>query len=164
MPDDADALALPLDAERVGRETRLPLRRAAGAESLPAFGDRDLVDPLAPPKRDVTEPEGEAAEEEDGDPLLDEQGAVRCDPGANVRPRKAERARVRRSRSEEGQAPERDGDEQRARAAQEKLTWGASRAAPSTSKYSRGLKLNMPAMTLVGTVSSAFSYESTVSL
>src|SRR5262249_1669627 len=141
------------------RSVEPPARKAC-----PPFGARGRSEPLPPPKRDVTEPEGEAAEEEDGDPFLDEHRAVRCDPGADIRPRKVERARVRRSRNEEGQTRERDRDEQRARAAQEKLTWGASRAAPSTSKYSRGLKLNMPAMTRVGTAPMAFSYESPVSL
>ena len=45
-----------------------------------------------------------------------------------------------------------------------KRTCGAARVASSVSKYSRGLKLNMPAMTFVGTVWSALSYDSTVSL
>ena len=46
----------------------------------------------------------------------------------------------------------------------ENCTAGASRAAPSVSKYACGLKLKSPATMFVGTVSSALSYVSTASL
>src|SRR4029453_3822039 len=46
----------------------------------------------------------------------------------------------------------------------ENCTDGASRAAPSVSKYACGAKLKSPATRFVGTVSSALSYVSTASL
>jgi hypothetical protein len=71
------------------------------------------------------------------------------------------RLRAGRTRREERERDDGEEGEDCAPAAvvdsaqEEKLTCGASRAAPSTSKYSRGWKWNREAITLVGTVWSA---------
>ena len=102
----------------------------------------------------------------DRDVLGDEQRAVGADPDGDVSARQAVgvRRRGERERDERGREDEAFAEPAQLAGAVPKSTRGASRVTSSVWKYSRGLKLNMPAMTFVGTVSSAFSYVSTVSL
>jgi hypothetical protein len=123
-----------------------------------ALGHRYLVDRLAVAQRDLPERAGELAVEGEREDLVDDQAAVACDLDDDVRLRDRERLRRRLARERErGEDDDRDPDQKR--------TCGASRAAgSSTSKYSRGSKLNMPATMFAGTVSIALSYERTASL
>ncbi len=129
-----------------------------------------MIDRLARPDRDVAVAEGELAEEEDLDPLADEQRAVTRDANRDIALLQVV-ARGRRGRRD----GERRGDE-RGRKDGEPLrvqdaggvdgaagggvsneTWGTARSPSSAWKYSRGRKLKIPAMMLVGSVSSALS-------
>jgi hypothetical protein len=153
----------PRDPERARRAVAPELGAAAGAVGRRALRDRDVVDRLALAKRDVAVGAGERAGELERDQLPDEQGCIRLDPDVDRRGRQRVRLGECAERSDERRDRQREEDPE-ATAQLENCTAGASRVTPSVSKYARSPKLNIPAITLVGTVSSALSYVRTVSL
>ena len=161
VPDDPHALARALDPVCPGPVGAAELRVGAGLVAPAVLAHAHTVDALALAQRDVAVGAAEGSEEVERDLLADEQGAVPSDAHGHVRLWQRvvlglcdrRRGEKRRQRCDEREGP-----------SQENCTCGTSRAESSASKYTRGRKLKIPAITLVGTVSSALSYESTVSL
>jgi hypothetical protein len=85
--------------------------------------------------------------------LADEERAVRADLNSDLGARQRVRLCRGRRRREERRRKEKEDEPLQL----ENWTDGASRVAPSVSKYSRGRKLKIPATMFVGTVSSALS-------
>jgi hypothetical protein len=133
VPDDPDAAVRPLDAERAGRVVAAELRVRTGLVAGVLVGDRDVVDRLARPQRDVTVGAAERALEDVGEPLADVERRVGLDSDGDVGLRDEVGLRARGRRPEESDRRERE--EAAAEPAQvENCTDGASRAAPSVSK------------------------------
>ncbi len=163
VPDDPHALRARLDAVRAGHAEAPELGARPGDVVIASFGDADVVDRLSRAERDVAVRAAEVAREVERDLLAHEERPVRLDLHGDVGV--GERVRLRAA----GGGPEQRGREEKeecgAEPAQlENCTAGASRAAPSVSKYACGLKLKSPATMFVGTVSRALSYVSTASL
>ena len=153
MPDDPVAALDRRLAEAARRAARAELRRGARRVAEPVLLDRDVADPFAVAERDVPVGARERAVEEERDPLLHGEAAVGLDRDVDVGGREVERLRRRLAGCEECEQ-----DRRREDGSPQNCTRGASRtSASSTSKYSRGSKLKIPATMFVGTVSSALS-------
>lgn len=130
-----------------------------------------MVDRLARAERDVPVAERERAEEEDLDPLRDEQRTVCRNLDGDVGLLEVEALGGGCRRDDERRRSERGRDEGETFSVQDaggvdcaagggvvsNETCGTARSPSSAWKYSRERKLKMPAMMLVGSVSSALS-------
>ena len=153
VPDDPVAAVDRGRAEGVRDAARAELRRGARCVTKPVLLDGDIADLLSVPERDVTVAAREGPVEDEREPLLDGERPVVLDGDVDVG-----RGEVERLRRRLDGRKEREQDRRRQDNGPQNCTRGASRAAgSSTSKYSRGAKLKIPATMFVGTVSSALS-------
>ena len=119
----------------------------------PVLLNGHIADLLSATQRDVTVAAREGPVEDEREPLLDGERPVVLDGDMDIGRGEVERLRRRLAGREE-----REQDRRRQDNRPQNCTRGASRAAgSSTSKYSRGAKLKIPATMFVGTVSSALS-------
>jgi hypothetical protein len=91
VPDHPEAVAVHGRPVGAGPVAAPELDAAAGGVLLHALGDPDAVDRLAAPERDLAVGPLERAEEVVGDPLLDQDGAVRLQADQDVRRGQRER-------------------------------------------------------------------------
>ena len=150
VPDDAQPVLDPRDPERARGAVAPELGVSAGAVERRALRDRDVVDRLAPAKRDAAVGAGERTGELERDQLADEQRRIGLDPDVDRRGRERVGLGECAERSDERSDRQREEDPEAA-AQLENCTAGASRVTPSVSKYARSRKLKIPAMTFGGT-------------
>ena len=95
VPDDPQACSGTRRAERPGRTRAAELRRRTRPVANTVLAHRHVRDGLACPQRDISEPAGEAADEEEPDCLPDPERTVGLHLRSNVCVRERERLRRR---------------------------------------------------------------------
>jgi hypothetical protein len=93
VPDDADAVVRTRRPERARRVGTAELRARARRVLHVALEDRDAVERFALAQRNLAERPAEAAEEVEGDQLVDDERPVALDLDGDLRSRQRERLR-----------------------------------------------------------------------
>jgi hypothetical protein len=102
VPDDPETTVGLGRAVAVGVAARAELRRGARRVDPTVLRDDDVLDLLAVAERDLPEGAREGAVVAEGDPLVDDERAVRCDLDDDVGDRERERLRLRTPGRREG--------------------------------------------------------------
>jgi hypothetical protein len=133
VPDDPQATAEVLRAERVRRPRAAELGGGAGCVVASVLGDADVVDPLAAAQRDLAEAAAESARKRVREVLVDGERTVGLDADDDVGGGEREGLRGRDTRCGE-KGGDRRSERERGRAWSQNATCGASRAGSSISK------------------------------
>jgi hypothetical protein len=102
VPDDPQSPVRLGRPVAVGWAGRAELGRGARCVDAAALGDDDVLDPLTLAERDLAEGAAEVAVVAEGDPLVDDERAVRRDLDDDVGGRERERLRLRAPGRREG--------------------------------------------------------------